>query len=102
MLPKFRKDAKTRNITNVECFVRLVPVKPRASSSFNYEMPKPWMWCSSASVASQEAKRVAIHAGDRGLAVMPHCWKSAIGIAASVHSQPSPRPALAGGFGFAP
>ena len=32
-----------------------------------------------------EAKRVAAHARDRGLAVVPHCWKSAIGIAASVH-----------------
>ena len=32
-----------------------------------------------------EAKRVARHACDRGLALVPHCWKSAIGIAASVH-----------------
>jgi L-alanine-DL-glutamate epimerase-like enolase superfamily enzyme len=32
-----------------------------------------------------EARRVALHARDRGLAVVPHCWKSAIGIAASVH-----------------
>ena len=32
-----------------------------------------------------EAKRVAMHARDRGLAVVPHCWKSAIGIAASAH-----------------
>jgi L-alanine-DL-glutamate epimerase-like enolase superfamily enzyme len=32
-----------------------------------------------------EAKRVALHARDRGLAVVPHCWKSAIGIAASAH-----------------
>ena len=32
-----------------------------------------------------EARRVAMHARDRGLAVVPHCWKSAIGIAASVH-----------------
>jgi L-rhamnonate dehydratase len=32
-----------------------------------------------------EAKRVAMHARDRGLAVAPHCWKSAIGIAASAH-----------------
>jgi L-alanine-DL-glutamate epimerase-like enolase superfamily enzyme len=28
---------------------------------------------------------VALHARDRGLTVVPHCWKSAIGIAASVH-----------------
>jgi len=26
-----------------------------------------------------------MHARDRGLAVVPHCWKSAIGIAASAH-----------------
>jgi L-alanine-DL-glutamate epimerase-like enolase superfamily enzyme len=26
-----------------------------------------------------------LHARDRGIAVVPHCWKSAIGIAASVH-----------------
>jgi L-alanine-DL-glutamate epimerase-like enolase superfamily enzyme len=32
-----------------------------------------------------EARRVAMHARDRGLAVVPHCWKSAIGIAASAH-----------------
>ena len=32
-----------------------------------------------------EAKRVAMHARDRGLIVVPHCWKSAIGIAASAH-----------------
>ncbi len=32
-----------------------------------------------------EARRVALHARDRGIAVVPHCWKSAIGIAASVH-----------------
>ncbi len=32
-----------------------------------------------------EAKRVGLHARDRGLAVVPHCWKSAIGIAASAH-----------------
>jgi L-alanine-DL-glutamate epimerase-like enolase superfamily enzyme len=32
-----------------------------------------------------EAKRVAMHARDRGLPVVPHCWKSAIGIAASAH-----------------
>ena len=32
-----------------------------------------------------EAKRVAMHARDRGLVVVPHCWKSAIGIAASAH-----------------
>lgn len=32
-----------------------------------------------------EARRVAMHARDRGLPVVPHCWKSAIGIAASVH-----------------
>jgi L-alanine-DL-glutamate epimerase-like enolase superfamily enzyme len=32
-----------------------------------------------------EAKRVAMHARDRGLAMVPHCWKSAIGIAASAH-----------------
>lgn len=32
-----------------------------------------------------EAKRVAMAARDKGLAVVPHCWKSAIGIAASAH-----------------
>jgi L-alanine-DL-glutamate epimerase-like enolase superfamily enzyme len=32
-----------------------------------------------------EARRVAMQARDRGLVVVPHCWKSAIGIAASVH-----------------
>ena len=32
-----------------------------------------------------EARRVAIEARDRGLVVVPHCWKSAIGIAASAH-----------------
>jgi L-alanine-DL-glutamate epimerase-like enolase superfamily enzyme len=32
-----------------------------------------------------EARRVAMVARDRGLAVVPHCWKSAIGIAASAH-----------------
>jgi L-alanine-DL-glutamate epimerase-like enolase superfamily enzyme len=32
-----------------------------------------------------EARRVAMAARDRGLAVVPHCWKSAIGIAASAH-----------------
>lgn len=32
-----------------------------------------------------EARRVANHARDRGLVVVPHCWKSAIGIAASAH-----------------
>jgi L-rhamnonate dehydratase len=32
-----------------------------------------------------EARRVAMHARDRGLLVVPHCWKSAIGIAASAH-----------------
>jgi L-alanine-DL-glutamate epimerase-like enolase superfamily enzyme len=32
-----------------------------------------------------EARRVANIARDRGLVVVPHCWKSAIGIAASVH-----------------
>jgi len=32
-----------------------------------------------------EARRVSMHARDRGLLVVPHCWKSAIGIAASVH-----------------
>jgi L-alanine-DL-glutamate epimerase-like enolase superfamily enzyme len=31
-----------------------------------------------------EARRVAIEARDRGLLVVPHCWKSAIGIAASL------------------
>lgn len=32
-----------------------------------------------------EARRVAELARDRGLLVVPHCWKSAIGIAASAH-----------------
>ena len=32
-----------------------------------------------------EARRVAQHAADHGLLVVPHCWKSAIGIAASAH-----------------
>ncbi|MDP9138651.1 MAG: mandelate racemase/muconate lactonizing enzyme family protein [Pseudomonadota bacterium] len=32
-----------------------------------------------------EARRVAMAARDRGLLVVPHCWKSAIGIAASAH-----------------
>lgn len=32
-----------------------------------------------------EARRVALHARDRGCLVVPHCWKSAIGIAASMH-----------------
>lgn len=32
-----------------------------------------------------EARRVAMAARDRGLVVVPHCWKSAIGIAASAH-----------------
>ena len=32
-----------------------------------------------------EARRVAMAARDKGLAVVPHCWKSAIGIAASAH-----------------
>jgi L-alanine-DL-glutamate epimerase-like enolase superfamily enzyme len=32
-----------------------------------------------------EARRVAMLARDRGLTVVPHCWKSAIGIAASAH-----------------
>jgi len=32
-----------------------------------------------------EAKRVAQYAEDKGVLVVPHCWKSAIGIAASVH-----------------
>jgi L-rhamnonate dehydratase len=32
-----------------------------------------------------EARRVAMVARDRGLTVVPHCWKSAIGIAASAH-----------------
>ncbi|WP_119461105.1 mandelate racemase/muconate lactonizing enzyme family protein [Rhodospirillaceae bacterium SYSU D60014] len=32
-----------------------------------------------------EARRVAFQARDRGLVVVPHCWKSAIGIAASIH-----------------
>jgi L-rhamnonate dehydratase len=32
-----------------------------------------------------EARRVALHARDHGLVVVPHCWKSAIGIAASLH-----------------
>ena len=32
-----------------------------------------------------EAKRVCDYAEDNGILVVPHCWKSAIGIAASVH-----------------
>lgn len=32
-----------------------------------------------------EARRVAMAARDHGLIVVPHCWKSAIGIAASAH-----------------
>jgi L-rhamnonate dehydratase len=32
-----------------------------------------------------EARRVALQARDRGVLVVPHCWKSAIGIAASAH-----------------
>jgi L-alanine-DL-glutamate epimerase-like enolase superfamily enzyme len=32
-----------------------------------------------------EARRVAGEARDRGLVVVPHCWKSGIGIAASMH-----------------
>ena len=32
-----------------------------------------------------EAKRVVQFAEDKGVLVVPHCWKSAIGIAASVH-----------------
>ncbi len=32
-----------------------------------------------------EACRVALQARDRGLVVVPHCWKSAIGITASMH-----------------
>lgn len=32
-----------------------------------------------------EARRVALHARDRGCLVVPHCWKSGIGIAASMH-----------------
>lgn len=32
-----------------------------------------------------EARRVVQQARDRGLLVVPHCWKSAIGIAASAH-----------------
>lgn len=32
-----------------------------------------------------EARRVAEIAADRGRLIVPHCWKSAIGIAASVH-----------------
>lgn len=32
-----------------------------------------------------EARRVALHARDRACLVVPHCWKSAIGIAASMH-----------------
>jgi L-alanine-DL-glutamate epimerase-like enolase superfamily enzyme len=32
-----------------------------------------------------EARRVALHARDHGLIMVPHCWKSAIGIAASLH-----------------
>ena len=31
-----------------------------------------------------EARRVAVEARDRGLIVVPHCWKSGIGIAASM------------------
>jgi L-alanine-DL-glutamate epimerase-like enolase superfamily enzyme len=32
-----------------------------------------------------EAKRVCDMAGDRGRLIVPHCWKTGIGIAASVH-----------------
>ena len=32
-----------------------------------------------------EAKRVSDLAGDRGRLVVPHCWKTGVGIAASVH-----------------
>lgn len=32
-----------------------------------------------------EARRVTMHARDCGLVVVPHCWKSAVGIAASAH-----------------
>ena len=32
-----------------------------------------------------EAKRVCDFAEDKGVLVVPHCWKSAIGIAASTH-----------------
>jgi len=32
-----------------------------------------------------EAKRVCDYAEDKGVLVVPHCWKSAIGIAASAH-----------------
>jgi L-alanine-DL-glutamate epimerase-like enolase superfamily enzyme len=32
-----------------------------------------------------EARRIARYAEDRGRLVVPHCWKSAIGIAASAH-----------------
>ena len=32
-----------------------------------------------------EAKRVCDLAGDRGKLIVPHCWKTGIGIAASVH-----------------
>ena len=32
-----------------------------------------------------EAKRVCDYAEDKGVLVVPHCWKSAIGIAASTH-----------------
>ena len=32
-----------------------------------------------------EAKRVCDYAEDRGILVVPHCWKSVIGIAASTH-----------------
>ena len=32
-----------------------------------------------------EAKRVCGFAEDKGVLVVPHCWKSAIGIAASAH-----------------
>jgi len=31
------------------------------------------------------AKRVCDFAEDKGVSVVPHCWKSAIGIAASTH-----------------
>ena len=32
-----------------------------------------------------EAKRVCDLAGDRGKLIVPHCWKTGIGIAASIH-----------------
>jgi L-alanine-DL-glutamate epimerase-like enolase superfamily enzyme len=32
-----------------------------------------------------EAKRVCDYAEDNGVIIVPHCWKSAIGIAASAH-----------------